>query len=256
MIDTHCHLNDPQFDADREEAVHRAIHSDVTGLLVVGYTIESCQKALELESHQGISIALGLHPDSADKLPSDWLEELKSLIKKSSRLAAIGEIGLDFYWHKKEESACQFEVFRTQIKLAQEMGLPVSIHSREAVDEVMDTLEETGIPEAGAVLHAFTGTPQQAERATNMGLYVGAGGIATFKKADSVRDALKIAGLGRILLETDCPYLAPTPHRGKRNEPAYLPLIAQSVASLFDVSLQTVLETTTENARRVFAKMV
>ncbi len=255
MIDTHCHLNDPQFASDLDDVFSRGQEAGITHYLVPGYNHKSCLRALDIAGGR-VWIALGLHPHDAGSVADNagWISDLRSQILSSSRSAAVGEIGLDFhYMHSPIE--VQEKIFRLQIRLAHELNLPTTIHSRAAEDRVMDILREETPPVAGAVLHAFTGSMAQAERAMEMGLYIGVTGIITFKKSDELRRVIGSLPLHRILLETDAPYLAPMPYRGKRNEPGYLIYVRALLSELLQVSEAEVEKHTTENALLVFQRM-
>lgn len=257
MYDTHCHLNDPRFEDDLASAMERCITAGVKGVLVAGYDIPSSARACALaEEHQLAWYAAGLHPHDAKTALEDdgWLEKIRRLITEGTKAAAVGEIGLDFHYNFSPKDI-QAEVFRQQLHLADELGLPVTVHSRAAEDRVMDVLCEVGVPASGAVLHSFTGTTGQARRAVEMGLYIGVTGMVTFKKSEELREALKVVPVERILLETDSPYLAPQPHRGKRNEPSFLPLIAQAAARMFGMDSQAFLAQVNANTLKVFSRM-
>ncbi|MEI6913662.1 MAG: TatD family hydrolase [Armatimonadota bacterium] len=254
MIDTHCHLNDAKFAGEEASVMVRAKEVGVCACLVAGFDNASSQKALELARIDGVYIALGIHPHDADwtKDNPDWVTHLRNMLQTSPRVAAIGEIGLDFHYNFSH-AQIQLDAFRKQIGLAIELDLPITVHSRAAEDQVMDVFEEEGMPHCGAVLHAFTGTNEQIDRAIALGLFIGVGGMVTFKKADELRETIKRAPLERILLETDAPYLAPIPLRGKRNEPANIVHVLPTLAELFQLSPQEIEERTDANARRVFS---
>jgi len=256
LIDTHCHLNDPRFESDAGEALLRARDAGVSDILVAGYDAESCRRAQQMAGLPGVWIALGVHPHTAEQIRShaNWLNSLRRDLLESPRVACAGEMGLDFHYNFSPPDV-QEEAFRAQVRLAGELGLPVTIHSRAAEDRVMDILCDEGVPPAGAVLHAFTGTAAQAIRAVEMGLHIGVTGMVTFPKAEEIREMVRHVPLERMLVETDCPYLTPVPHRGRRNEPSYIPLIAQKLADVLGVSPAEVERQTTENALRVFARM-
>lgn len=255
MIDTHCHLNDPRFAEDAADAVRRARDNGVTGMLVAGYDAESNARARQLAEHEGVYIALGVHPHVAEAAAEDqhWLDALHEDLLSSPRVASAGEMGLDFHYNHSSPEV-QKQVFRAQVRLAAALNLPCTIHSRSAEDLVMDILEsEDGA--APRILHAFTGTIQQVLRAVEMGLYIGVTGMITFRRAEELRECIQQVPLDRLLLETDCPYLAPVPHRGKRNEPANIPLVRDALAELLGLAPQEVEAQTTQNAMEVFPRM-
>lgn len=256
MIDTHCHLYDPRFDEDIKETLSRARQAGVTGMLIVACDRETSGRAERLAEGAGLSVAFGLHPHEASRSVEDrdWLEDIRARLLHCPAAAAVGETGLDYHYTFSPPEI-QREVFRAQLELAVEVGLPVTIHSRAAEDEVLDILEKTGLPPAGAVLHAFTGPATAAKRAVEMGLYIGVTGMITFRNAEDLRRTIATVPPERILLETDSPYLAPVPHRGKRNEPAFLIHVRDALADLLGVSAAEVQRMTTENARRVFTRL-
>ncbi|BCW99472.1 MAG: hydrolase TatD [Armatimonadota bacterium] len=256
MIDTHCHLYDPRFDEDIEETLGRARQAGVTGMLIAACDRETADRAERLAEAEALSLALGLHPHEASRSVEDkgWLEDIRARLLRCPAAAAVGEMGLDYHYTFSPPDV-QRQVFRAQLELAKELGLPVTIHSRAAEEEVLDILEEAGPPPAGAVLHAFTGSEAAAKRALEMGLYIGVTGMITFRNAEDLRRIIATVPLERILLETDSPYLAPVPHRGKRNEPAFLIHVRDALADLLGVSAAEVQRITTENARRVFTRL-
>ncbi|MCC6485684.1 MAG: TatD family hydrolase [Armatimonadetes bacterium] len=256
MIDSHCHLNDPQFNDDVVETLERAREAGVEACLVAGYDRASSQRAEEMATHPLIWIALGVHPHDASAIREDanWGQLLIEKLRAHPRVAAVGEMGLDYHYNFSPRDV-QREAFRAQIQIARQLNLPVTIHSRAAEDEVMDTLVGEGVPEAGAVLHAFTGSQVQLQRALEMGLLIGVGGMVTFKKADDLRALISRVPLDRLLLETDAPYLTPHPFRGRRNEPAFLVHVVAALAQLFDCTEEQIDRQTTDNALRVFTHM-
>ncbi len=256
MIDTHCHLNDPKFAEDARETLERARESGITGCLVVGYDAASSRRAVEMAEFPLVWIALGVHPhDALSTLENPgWLADLEESLRAENRVAAIGEMGLDYHYDFAPREA-QRDVFREQARLARTLELPMTIHSREAEDEVMDILAEEGGARAGGALHAFTGSSDQLDRALEMGLHIGVGGMVTFKKAGSLRAVIRRAPLERVLLETDAPYLAPHPLRGKRNEPAFLVHVRRALAEMYGCSEAQVDQQTTRNALGVFRRM-
>lgn len=242
--DTHCHLNHPDLHAEWQSALYRARQSGVHRLIVIGYDLESSQRAVELTSESdALYAAIGVHPHDAARFDEDALRQLRELARRP-RVVAIGEIGLDFYRDLSPRDA-QYAAFHAQMQLAAELGLPVVIHCRDAYDELLTVLAE--YPSVRGVLHCFSGTAEQAQRGLELGYYLGIGGVITFKSAETLRAVVRSMPRNRLLLETDAPYLAPHPYRGKRNEPAYLPLIAQQVAALWEVSLDALSAQTERN---------
>ena len=198
--------------------------------------------------------AVGIHPDGAGMLSEELLEEMRLLCRRE-KTVAVGEIGLDYYWDK-ESHALQIHWFERQLALAGEEGLPVIIHSREAAADTLDVVKRVKVPESGGVMHCFSYSREMAREYLNMGLYLGIGGVVTFKNARKLKEVVEYAPLSQLLLETDCPYLAPVPNRGKRNSSLYLPYMAEEIAALKGVSREEVIEKTTENAFRLFRKVV
>lgn len=256
FIDSHAHIDGTEFDADRDEVIQRAREAGVLTILNVG-TGDPLSGALEravglAEKHEGIYTALGTHPHDA-KLFDDRAEQrIKELIKKSTRIIAWGEIGLDFHYDNSPRDIQQ-EVFRRQLRLAREASLPVIVHTREAEDETVEILRAewagAGLP---GIMHCFSGSRRLAQETIELGMSISFAGIVTFKKADDLRAVAKEAPLDRLLIETDCPYLAPVPFRGKRNEPAYVVEVARCLAGLHEVSLEEMARATTENFLRLF----
>ena len=250
--DTHCHLNHPDLYAEWQAALFRAQQSGVERLLLVGYDLESSRRAVELAAQSdALYAAVGIHPHDAAQCNADALATLRELAQQP-RVVAVGEIGLDFY-RDLSPRAAQYEAFHAQMHLTQSLGLPVILHCRDAYDELLGVLAE--YPTVRGVLHCFSGTEAHAQRGLELGYSLGIGGVITFKSAEPLRAIVRAMPRDRLLLETDAPYLAPHPYRGKRNEPAYLPLIAQQVAALWEVSLETLSALTEANVARLFTRM-
>ncbi len=225
LVDTHCHLNHGDFDTDRAEARDRATAAHVTRLLCIGFDRASSRSAVALTTAGGMYASVGIHPESAEEWDEETAAEMSALYRESAgRVAAYGEIGLDYHWDTVPR-ARQQEVFAAQISLAHGLSpaLPLIIHNREAQEDILAVLRASGTP-APVVMHCFTEDTEAARACLDAGCYLGIGGVATFKKSDAVRAAVAYAPLERLLLETDCPYLAPQFKRGRRNEPSYLPV--------------------------------
>lgn len=255
FIDSHAHIDGPEFDADREEVMKRARDASVSTILNVGTGDPhsgALERAVELaEQHEGIYTAVGTHPHDA-KLYDDKAEEkIKGLIK-SPRVVAWGEIGLDFHYDHSPRDV-QREVFRRQLRAAREHSLPVIVHTRQAEEDTVGILrsEWAGSKLAG-VMHCFSGSARLAERCLELGFMISFSGIVTFKKAEELRAIALDVPIQRLLIETDCPYLAPVPYRGKRNEPAYLVEVARCLAELRGISLEELARITSETFRAVF----
>jgi len=250
--DTHCHLNHPDLYPEWRDALFRAQRSGVQRLILIGYDVESSCRAVELASQSdALYAAVGIHPHDAVQCDADALATLRELAQQP-RVVAIGEIGLDFYRDLSPRKA-QYEAFYAQMQLAQSLGLPVILHCRDAYDELLGVLAE--YPDVRGVLHCFSGMAAHAQRGLELGYFLGIGGVITFKNAEPLRAIVQSMPRDRLLLETDAPYLAPHPYRGTRNEPAHLPIIAQQVAALWEVPLETLSELTEANVARVFGQL-
>lgn len=256
FIDTHCHLYDEAFDVDRDAALQRALDAGVATLLLpaIDSLSHEQQEQLALQHPQCFHQMMGLHPTSVKE---DYVQEL-ALVRarlfhspnSPTEYVAIGEIGMDLYWDRTFE-AQQREVLRTQLLWALDLDLPVCLHIRKAHNEVFALLRDINRPSWRGVMHCFGGSLQEAHRALEMGFHLGIGGVVTFKNA-TMAEVAKTAPLDRLLLETDAPYLAPVPHRGQRNEPSYIPIIAQRIADLRGISLDEVAAVTTDSAQNLF----
>jgi TatD DNase family protein len=256
LIDTHCHLSSDRFDQDRAEILQRARDAGVTRTLNIGTDPDDWARYLDLlPSLPGCRLALGFHPNYADRFTKEGLAKLEALCEEfGSLIAGIGETGLDFFRDYCPEAA-QVEAFEAQLTLAHRLNLPFILHCRAAEGPMLERLrafrDRTGEPPRG-VWHCFTPEPEWLEPVLDLGLYVGVGGVLTYKKAQTVRDNVRAFPREKLLLETDAPYLPPEPHRGKRNEPAYTALTAHALADLLDLDFATVARLTTENAERLF----
>ncbi|BCB01909.1 TatD family hydrolase [Bacillus sp. KH172YL63] len=251
LFDTHVHLNAEQFDEDLEEVISRAREAGVEKMVVVGFDRPTINRAMELiGQYDFLYAAIGWHPvDAIDMKDEDlaWIEELSS----HPKVVAIGEMGLDYHWDKSPKDV-QKNVFRKQIQLAKKVKLPIVIHNRDATQDIVDILREENAGEVGGIMHCFSGSPEIAQECVEMNFYISLGGPVTFKNAKKPKEVAKEIPLEKLLIETDCPYLAPHPNRGKRNEPAYVKLVAEQIAELKEVSLEEVERVTFENAKKVF----
>lgn len=249
--DTHTHLYSKEFTGDRAEMVQRALRQGVSPLLMPNIDEESIEGMLALEAQfPGECLPMmGLHPCYVTENVEAQLAIVQQWLEKRP-FHAVGEIGLDFYWDKTYE-AQQYTAFREQIRMAIRHQLPISIHSREATRACIDVVKELHDGTLSGVFHCFSGTREEAQEIIDMGFYLGIGGVVTFKKA-GLDVLLADIGLEHIVLETDAPYLAPVPYRGKRNESAYIPLIGQKIADVKNLKIEEVAEITTGNARKLF----
>jgi TatD DNase family protein len=254
LVDTHCHLNHPQFADDTPAVIAHAEAAGVTRMIVVGYDMPSSEQAVQFaEQLAPIYAAVAVHPHDSKDYDAAAEARLRALAARP-KVVAIGEIGLDYHYDFSPRRA-QRAAFRAQLALAREAGLPVIIHCREAYADVLDVLEEARAGESGGVMHCWAGTRTEAKRALELGLYLGFGGVLTFKNAEETRTIAAAAPLDRLLVETDAPYLAPVPFRGKRNEPAFTRLAAENLAELRGLTLEEIAAITTANARRLFARL-
>lgn len=251
LFDTHVHLNAEQYNEDLEEVLSRAKEAGVGRMVVVGFDRPTIERAMELvERYDFLYASVGWHPvDAIDMKEEDlaWIEELSS----HPKVVALGEMGLDYHWDKSPKDV-QKEVFRKQIHLAKKVKLPIIIHNREATQDIVDILREEGAEEVGGIMHCFSGSPEIAQECVDMNFYISLGGPVTFKNAKKPKEVAQEIPLEKLLIETDCPYLAPHPNRGKRNEPAYVKLVAEQIAELKGISLEEVEKITTENANKLF----
>ncbi|HXI25554.1 MAG TPA: TatD family hydrolase [Pyrinomonadaceae bacterium] len=256
FIDSHCHIDGPEYDADREDVIARAVDAGVTTMLNVATGDPhggAFERAVELsEKHREVYCAIGVHPHDAKLFDDDAEQRLVDLAKGSSQVIAWGEIGLDYHYDHSPRDV-QREVFRRQLRITRSLNLPVIIHSREANEDTIQILREelSGYDRAGA-LHCFGGTLQMAQDAIELGLYISFAGTLTFKKADDLRDIARQLPLERLLVETDCPYLTPVPFRGKRNEPSRVVETAKCLAGIHERSPDEIGRITTENFARLF----
>ena len=251
IFESHAHYDDEAFDEEREELLVSLREHGLDKVVHVGASLESCRITLELmKKYPFIYGAMGVHPSETAELNEDnfaWLREQCAVDK----VVAVGEIGLDYHW-KEPEPHVQKEWFKRQLILARETGLPVIIHSREAAKDTLDMMQALRAGEIGGVIHCYSYTKEMAREYLEMDYYFGIGGVITFQNSKKLKEAVEYIPLDRILLETDSPYLAPEPHRGKRNSSLNLPLVAQAIADLKGSSYEKVVEVTQENAMRLF----
>jgi TatD DNase family protein len=255
MIDTHAHLYSKQFNGDREAVLERARTEGVTKVYLPAVDSESHERMLELEAaHPDFCIAMiGLHPCSVN---DESIEKELKIVEKyiSDRpFCAIGEIGIDLYWDKTTVEV-QKRAFIQQMHWAQDLGVPIIIHSRESIDVVIDILQKNTFYTEGGILHCFTGNVEQGQKLIDMGFYLGIGGVATYKNG-GLEPVISHFSLEHFVLETDAPYLAPIPHRGKRNESSYVKHVAQRMADIKMTDFEEVSRVTTLNAEKIFSKV-
>lgn len=248
-FDTHAHLDDEKFDADREEIIEHIKSEGVSLVVNIGADMESSKTTVELaEKYDFIYAAVGVHPYDEPDLTDDDILELKQLAK-SEKVVAIGEIGLDYHFPDTDKEG-QKEGFRKQIALAKELNLPYVVHDRDSHQDCYDIIKESGY--FRGVMHCFSGSSEFAKQMTDLGFYISFAGTVTFKNAKKVKEAAKTVPLDRILIETDCPYLSPEPNRGKRNNPANVRYTAEVLAEIKGISLDEMAKITMENGKRFY----
>ncbi len=249
LIDTHAHLDSPKFDSDREEVIARAQAAGIDTIVNIGFNRETIPTTMELaEKYPFIYAAVGWHPtDAIDmKLEEDlaWIESLCS----HPKVVAIGEIGLDYYWDTSPKEI-QHTVFREQIRLARKLNKPIVIHNRDAHEDIVKLLREERASEVGGIMHCFSGSWEMAKMCLDMNFYISFGGPVTFKNARVPKEVMEKVPLDKMLIETDAPYLTPHPHRGQRNESAYVRLVAETAAEIKGLKLEDIAKITSDNAR-------
>ncbi len=251
LFDTHVHLNAWQFKEDLNEVIERAVEAGVTRMTVVGFDEETIPPAIEIaETYDFIYAAVGWHPVDAIDFKDHHLDYLREYAQHE-KVVALGEMGLDYHWDKSPKDV-QEKVFRAQIQLAKEVNLPIIIHNREATDDVIRILQEEKAEEVGGIMHCYSGTVEQMQPCLEMNFYISLAGPVTFKNAKLPKKVAKEVPLDRLLVETDAPYLAPHPFRGKRNEPAYVTKVAEAIAELRNMDYETICEITTKNALAIY----
>lgn len=253
LIDSHCHLTDPQFDEDREAVMMRARAAGVGRFIVIGANgdFSHNEKALALaDEYEDAFVVLGVHPHDAKDITAETYEQLRKLAQHP-KVVGLGETGLDFYYDNSPRED-QRHHFRNFIRLARELDLPLSMHVRDAYEEAAYTLKEEGEGRIRGVMHCFTGNEEEAERLLELGLFISFSGIVTFKSASDLRAVVKTVPIDRLLVETDCPLLAPAPYRGKRNEPAYVVQVAKIMAEVKGVSFDEIANVTQRNTEALF----
>lgn len=254
IFETHCHLFDEQFKEDLNEVIKSAKEFSISKMLVLGDTLENSKKAIKIANdNEGIYAAVGIFPCSCHgENLSKCIDELKQLVKHNSKVICIGEIGLDYYWEKEEaQKKEQKEFFIAQLHLADELELPVSIHARDSIEDVYKILKEF-MPKKGAILHCFSSSKEMMKKFVDLGCYISLGGPVTFKNAKTPKEVALEVPLGNLLVETDSPYLAPHPYRGKRNEPKFIVNTVQEIAKIKKITYDEVSSKTYENACKLF----
>lgn len=255
IFETHAHYDDEQFDNDRDELIKSLPAHGISPVINVGSTMDSARKSYELASlYPYVFAALGVHPSDIDTLDDAGLAWIRQTAA-DPKVAAIGEIGLDYYWEKDEgERLRQRQFFLDQLQLARDVDLPVIIHSRDACEDTLNILMDAIDKGTRGVMHCFSYSAEIAEKYINKGFFLGIGGVVTFKNSKKLKEIVTTFPLSCMILETDCPYLAPDPFRGRRNDSTYLPYVVSQIAKLRQTTEEEVIETTTANAKRLFSK--
>ena len=250
LFDTHAHLDDEAFDKDREELLAGLAQKGVGLLMNPGCSLQSSRNAAAMaEKTPWLYAAVGSHPDAADEVCDSVLEEYRKLCKLNPKIKAIGEIGLDYHYEDIPRELQQ-KAFRSQMALAQELDLPVIVHERDAHEDGMTIIKE--FPTVKGVFHCYSGSAEMAKQLVELGWYIGFTGVLTFKNARKAVETAASIPLERIVLETDCPYMAPEPFRGRRNDPGYLHRMAEKLAEIRGISVEEAVRATTENGKRLY----
>ncbi len=251
FIDTHVHLNADQYEEDLQDVINRALEAKVEKMVVIGFDRKTIERTMELiEQYDFVYGVIGWHPvDAIDCTQEDleWIEELAA----HPKIVGIGETGLDYYWDKSPKDVQQ-ALFRKQIQLAQKINLPIIIHNRDATGDVVNILREENASSVGGVMHCFSGSVETARECIAMNFMISLGGPVTFKNARLPKEVATEIPLEHLMIETDAPYLAPHPYRGKRNEPAFVPLVAEEIARLKGLTIEEIAQATTDNAKNFF----
>ena len=251
IFETHAHYDDNQFDEDRVELLHSLYENGIEKVVNIGVDVDNSKHIIELATeYDFMYVAVGVHPNEVGKLTDSDIEELRAL-SSDAKVVAIGEIGLDYYYPEPPRDI-QKRWFEAQIELAKSVHLPMVIHSREAAKDTIDIMGATHAKEAGGVVHCYSYTKEFAREFLNMDFYFGIGGVVTFKNAKKLKEAVEYIPIDKLLLETDSPYLAPEPYRGKRNSSLYIPYIAQAIADIKHISVEEVMDITCENAKKMY----
>ena len=252
IFDTHAHYNDEAFQDDLDEILEQFSQAGIGWAVNVASDVESLREVAELaRRYPFFYCSQGIHPSDCGDMTEETLEEIRRGCREYDKVVAIGEIGLDYYWPEPDREV-QRRWFREQIRLAQEESLPIIIHSRDAAQDTMDIVREMDAGKNGGVVHCYSYSLEMAREFIRLGFMIGIGGVVTFKNARRLKEVAAAIGLESIVLETDCPYMAPVPHRGTRNSSLYLPLVAQEIATLRNIPAGQVIEATQDNARRLY----
>ncbi len=256
IFETHAHYDDEKFDEDRVELLSHLLKENNIGNIVnVGASFRGCKDSLDLASnYDNVYAALGIHPEELDDMTDENLAWIKANANHP-KVVAIGEIGLDYYWMKEEDQRAKQRIwFEKQMDLAKELNLPVIIHSREAAEDTLNTIKRYNTQNVKGIVHCYSYSKEIAAEYVKMGWYIGVGGVVTFKNSKKLVETVEAIPLESIVLETDCPYMAPVPHRGERNSSIFLSHVAEKIAEIKGVSVKEVEDITYENALKVYSK--
>lgn len=251
IFDSHAHYDAEEFDDDRKEVIEELKNNGVIGIMNCSSSYESIAKTCELiNTWDFIYGAVGIHPENADEFKDEMLEEFKEIIKKNPKVKAIGEIGLDYYWDENPDKEIQKDVFRKHMKLAEELNLPVIIHDRDAHEDTLNIIKE--FPNVKGVVHCFSGSVEFAKECLKLGYYIGVTGVVTFKNAKKVVKVVEEVPIERLLVETDCPYMAPEPNRGKRNKSSYIKYVIEKISEIKEINPKEFNIKVNENLQNLF----
>ncbi len=251
LFDTHAHLDDEQFDNDREEIIKKIRESGVVNIMEVGSSVETSRFAVEIaENHDFIYCSAGIHPEFAENANTDDFEIIKALAKSSNKVKAIGEIGIDYYYENCATREKQIQCLEAQIDIAKELGLPIIVHDRASKGDTLKVLKEKQV--SNGVVHCFSGSAETAKILVDMGFMISFTGVITFKNARRAIEALKVIPLDRLMIETDSPYMAPEPYRGRRNDSRYVKYVAEKMADVKGISFAELCDITYENGKNFF----
>ena len=251
IFDSHAHYDDEEFDNDRKEVLEELKNEGVIGIMNCSSSYKSIAKTCELiNTYDFIYGAVGIHPENADEFKDEMLDEFKDIIKKNPKVKEIGEIGLDYYWDENPDKEIQKDVFRKHMKLAEELNVPVIIHDRDAHEDTLNIIKE--FPNVKGVVHCFSGSVEFAKECLKLGYYIGVTGVVTFKNAKKVVKVVKEVPVERLLVETDCPYMAPEPNRGKRNKSSYIKYVIEKISEIKEINPKELNLKVNENLQNLF----
>lgn len=252
IFDTHAHYDDEAFDSDRDELLKRLLSTDIDTIVNVGASLSGCRESVGLaKKYDNIYAAVGVHPDDYDKLNEEFLDWIKNTCMSEPKVVAVGEIGLDYYYPEPSRDV-QLKWFQRQLELAVEVKKPVIIHSRDACADTINILKDGHAKDIGGIIHCYSYTKESVKAFYDMNFYFGIGGVLTFKNARKLVEAAEVIPMERIVLETDCPYLAPVPNRGKRNDSSNIQYVVERLAGIRKMSCEEIIDITNKNARRLF----